>query len=388
MLYFVPMLHEGALRWRATLLLLGTIVGAGIFGVPAVIGQWGVWRATIAFVILTVVICCVHALYAESIVRSRANAHVAGIAERLLGRGSGRITGAVQTFQIFGSNLAYIILGGEFLAAIAIVSGVYVPLEIWQLVFWVIGATIVFFGLKHVVKAEVYLTWLLVGVVVFIAGIFVIEADFMLATTSPALKGLQPYGVILFSLLGISGMPEASEIVGRKRDELLKAALTSTLIASLLTYVFGVTAWLASGGRITSSVSDLVRLLPPGIAIVIPIFGLLAVMTSFISSALDLRTMLEKDYRITPFVAWFIALCIPLLLFMVGARNFLETIGFVGSVFGATLAILVVLMGREALRRDPYVRTIPWVWREAIPFLVSIFLAATSLAWIISEYML
>lgn len=388
MLYFLLMLHEGALRWRATLLLLGTIVGAGIFGVPAVIGQWGVFRSTIAFGILTVVMCSVHALYAEAVARSRAHAHIAGVSERLLGKGSGSITASIQAFQIFGSNLAYVILGGEFLAVLGIAFHVQLPLTLWQLLFWLIGATIVFFGLKRVAMVETYLTWLLVGVVIFIAGIFVIEADLALAVTSPALKGLQPYGVILFSLLGITGMPEASEIVGRKRGELMKAAITSTLIASALTYVFGVSAWLASGGNIGASASDLIRLLPPGISVIIPIFGLLAVMTSFISSALDLRMMFEKDYHITPFVAWFIALCVPLILFLAGARSFLGTIGFVGSIFGATLSILVVLMGREALRRDPYVRNIPWVWREATPAVLSLFLAGTSFAWIISEYML
>ncbi|MCW1892035.1 MAG: hypothetical protein KIH65_002215 [Candidatus Uhrbacteria bacterium] len=382
------MLHEGALRWRATLLLLGTIVGAGIFGVPAIIGQWGVFRSTIAFIVLTAVMCCVHAFYAEAIVRSRAKAHIAGQAERLLGKGAGRLTGAIQTFQIFGSNLAYIILGGEFLAAIAIVLDVRLPLVVWQLSFWAVGAFIVFLGLRQVAAVEVYLTWLLVGVVVFIAGIFLMESDITLITEMPALSGFQPYGVILFALIGITGMPEAGQIVGQKRDELIKAAMTSTLIASVLTYVFGVSAWLASGGRIGASAADLMRLLPPGISIAIPIFGLLAVITSFLSSALDLRTMFERDYRFSPWVAWSVALCVPLALFLMGARSFLTTIGFVGSIFGASLAIIVILMGREALHRDPYVRSIPWAWREFMPVFVSIFLALSSLLWLVSEYML
>jgi amino acid permease len=367
-------------------LLAGTIIGAGIFGVPVMIGAWGVVPATAAFVVLTAVVLCAHLLYAEAIIANKKPSRAAGQAKRWLGRGWASVTGALQTIQIFGSSLAYVILGGEFLAVLAHFFGLDVPLLFWQIAFWLAGGLLVLRGLKLTARVEAYLTWMLAAAIVFVIWFFSSQMDFRIIFDLPVRWTFEPYGVILFALLGITIVPEVADLSGYRRDDVFRAVIRGTLLASALTYGFGVTAWLASSGALGRDPADIVNLLPPSLAFVIPVFGFLAVMTSFAASSLDLRNMFHVDYGLANAASWTAAIGVPLVLLFLTPRDFLATIGLVGSVFGAAIAVLVSIMGRAALRRGPKIEKwcTLWWWREAAPVAVAAFLTAGGLTWLFS----
>lgn len=369
---------------KATLLLVGTIIGAGIFAVPAMIGAWGIIPSTIAIVILTTMLTGVHLYYGEAILQGRQKGHLLGRATYWLGPWAGKVTGIVQTLQIFGSSLAYLILGGAFLSLL--LPWIPMPLLGWQFVFWVFGAVIVLYGLKVVAKAESFLTWALIGVIGLIIVIFGFESHTDLFWVIPqSWNGFEPYGVFLFSLSGIVGMSEAAELVEYNASSLRKSIIVSTVLAAALTYLYGVTAWMASNGSLTRDASDVVRFLPMAIAWMVPLFGFLAVITSFISSALDLRNLLEKDVHVSSFVAWGISLGVPLVLLFATTRDFLATVGFVGSFFGAGIATMVVWMGRAAIMKRTHQKeksgTI-FLLTQLIPWIITLIFVASGILWL------
>lgn len=382
------MKNESANVWRATLLLLGTIVGAGIFAVPAMIGLWGIIPSTVAFILLTGMLVGVHLYYGEAILRSKTKrVHLMGTATQWLGPFAGHAAGSVQSLQVFGSCLAYLILGGQFLSLLF--AHISIPLLYWQIGFWVIGASIVLFGLKMVSRAETIFTWMLMAVIGVIVFFFAIRADVSIFFLMPTgWGGFEPYGIFLFSLLGIVGMPEAAELVGYDARRLRKAIIRSTLLAAVLTYTYGVTAWMASGGGLTRDALGVVAYLPVVIAWLIPLFGFLAIITSFISSSLDLRNLLQRDVHAAPLISWCIALGVPLILLFITPRDFLSTVGFVGSMFGAGIAILVVWMGRAAIIKTTHTnkkkRGTIILQTEFIPWLITMAFVLSSLLWMIS----
>lgn len=381
------MLHRGAIRWRATLLMLGTIIGAGIFGVPAMIGEWGVIPSAIGFVCITGAILAAHLYYAEAVLGNPDHAHLAGQAGYWLGAPFRHVGGTIQSLQIFGSILAYIILGGDFLASFLSVIGFHPSLVACQYVFWIVGSLVAFFGLQIVSKVEGFLTWLLVGVILLLIGVYLRMADLSLVLSVPGeWHGFEPYGVILFSIIGITSLPEAANLVGFRRDDTRKAVIRSTFLAAVLTYMFGASAWMASGGALGRDPSELVSILPPVLAFAIPLFGVLAIITSYIASVLDLRDMFRHDYRFPLRFAFIVTVGIPLLLFLFTSRDFLSTVGLVGSVFGAFLAILVTLMGRKALlaRKGSGNRVILYVQRHIIPVVVIAFFLFGGVVWYLS----
>lgn len=368
------------------LLLLGTIIGAGIFGVPAMIGAWGVLPSLLAFSILTIVVLAMHLLYAEALIVNRNNARLVGQANYFLGKGPAALGGLLQTLQIFGSNLAYVILGGEFLAVLFRLVGLDVPTLFWQMVFWLIGGSFVLYGLPFVSRIETYLTWSLVAVILFLMAALSGNLDFRIVFQTPYAWSFEPYGVFLFALLGVTALPEVADVVNRNREDLRKAIVRGTVLAAILTYGFGAFVWLASSGTLSRDPADIVLLLPTALAFIVPLFGLLAVMTSYISSALDLRNMFHADYHFSDMLALLVALGTPLVLLFLTSRDFLATIGLVGSIFGAAIAVLVSWMGRAALRKRREVEKFStmWLWREIAPILITAFFAIGGMAWVIS----
>ena len=381
------MQHRGQLRWRATLLLIGTIMGAGIFGVPAMIGEWGVAVSTIAFAVITILVLSAHLLYAEAVLANAKEARLEAEATKWLGKPVGFVAGAMQTLQIFGSNLAYLILGGEFLAMLMRVCGIDVPLIVWQIVFWFIGSIVVCFGLAIVMRAEAYLTWLLIAAVILLIGAFasqlVIEDVMRVALTLPERLTFEPYGVILFALLGITPVPEVVDILGRRREDVFAAITRGTIVAAFLTYAFGVFGWLATSGMIGRDPSDLIRYVPTPLALAIPLAGFLAIVTSYISTAFDLRNMFHLDYHFSDRLAWIVALGVPLALLFLTPRDFLGTISLVGAVFGTSIATIVALMGYAAFARVRGKRkTLPEaLWRDAVPILTAAAFIAGGTLW-------
>ncbi len=366
------------------LALVGTIIGAGVFGVPAMIGAWGVIPATFGFGVLTLVVLATHLLYAEAILRYHPKARLSGFAEHWLGPGAGAAAGIAQTLQVFGSNLAYLILGGEFLAVIANALGLRVPVLTWQVLFWAGGVLVVLVGLSWLARVEAFLTWILVAVMILIIGVLVGRMDFGVIASIPDRWSFEPYGVFLFSLFGLNVIPEMEDIIGERRGDMMKAVIRGTLVAAVLTYAFGVSAWLASSGTLGRGPTDVVALLPASLAIIVPVFGFLAVATSYITTAYDLGSMFGLDFRFPPFLAWAVSLGVPLALLFMTERDFLSTIGLVGSVFGAATAVIAVFIGRAALRRAGKVRAWSpvWWWREATPVAVATFFIVGVVSWL------
>jgi amino acid permease len=375
---------RGQHRLHATLALVGTIIGAGVFGVPAMIGEWGVIPATIGFWVIALAVLATHLLYAEAILRHRVKARLSGHAGYFLGPIGAVAGGFSETLQIFGSNLAYIILGGGFLTILAGSVGIHAPVLFWQVLFSLGGIATVLSGLGWVSRIGAFFTWSLVSVMLLIIGISLGKLDLGLITFIPSHVGIEPYGVFLFALFGLNAVPEMVELVDGRRDDLMKSVVRASLSAAALIYLFGVSAWLASSGTLGREPTDLIRILPAGVALLIPLFGFLAVSTPYLMTAYELGSMFRLDFHLPSPIAWAVALGVPITLLFMTSRDFLGTIGLVGSVFGAGSAIVAVQSGRIALVRSGASRpgSRLWKWRHVVPRLLIGFYVLGGLSWL------
>lgn len=374
-------------RAHATLLVIGTTIGAGVFGVPAMIGAWGVIPGTIGFAAIAAIALGTQMIFAEAVIGAGKPMRMMGYGKRWMGKEAGLVGGIMHILLILGSNLIYIILGGEFVGAIADMAGLHLPIITWQILFWAGGSIIVLYGLRLVDRVEHLLTWLLISVMMLLIALSIPRMDVSLVFDLPTRFSFEPYGVFIFSLLGLTAIPEAADLVRHNRSDLLKAVFRGSLISAILTYGFGVSAWLASGGSLGRGAVDVLSILPVRFAFVILIFGFLAVITSYITTALYLRNLFQMDFKLQKNAAFVVALGIPLILLFLTARDFLFTVGFVGSVLGAAIAILSVLLGQQALRNrlKPEKFSMMWWWSEVTPLAIAFVYIAAGIAWVMFQ---
>lgn len=353
---------------RATYAMIGTVIGAGTFAIPAAFQSMGILAGSVAYWTVALVVLATHLLFVEAVLYSRGmdKKRFPGYVEIAFGKWAKRAAYLTQAAQVIGACLAYVILGGEFLASLAGHFGLPDQLLIWQVLFWAGGAAVVFVGLKLVARIEAWMTIGLIALMALAVGLYAPKADPALFTAMHWGAVMPLLGVFLFSLFGWGVISEVSAICGHDRDKTRLAVAGGSLAAALLMWLFGVFAYAAIGDSLGSDPADLSRGLPSGLFWLIPAVGFLAVATSFITLVQDFKAMLHLDAGLPKKIAWAISLGGPLLLLFLTTRDFLSTVGFIGSAISSFNALLLCLMAWKLMSRKP--KDINYAWRNVVPF--------------------
>ena len=153
-----------------------------------------------------------------------------------------------------------------------------------------------------------------------------------------------PYGVILFALAGTVAIPEIREILTGNEKKIKPAIILGILVPvaiyALFTFVInGVT------GPATSqeALSGLYKVVGGPIYILGAIFGILAIATSYITFGYYLYETFLYDYGINRMFAHLLIAVIPITFVLLGVRNFIAIISFLGAVMGGFEGIAMIL---------------------------------------------
>ncbi len=345
-------------------MMVGTIIGAGVFGLPAMFARVGFWPGTFLFWGLAGAVTCVHLLFVDIGLSFRMKQRLVGYAKDVLGEGGFLVASITYPLSSIGMILAYLILGGEFLDEILSLAGWGGHVLSWQILFWIGGAIIVLFGLKFVARLESIATTLLLISMVLISFLTTRHLQLPYTFQQHWNDLLIPFGIFLFSLSGMKIVSEVVDVTRPRRRDAMWAVGVGTLVSALLSWIFGVSLFLKAGSQISARPLDFIHLLPAVWGWLIPVFGFLAIVTSYVAVAQDLKATLHLDFHLEKFMAWVTALGVPGILLFLTARNFLATINIVGSVFEAINGILISMIAFLILRKRS---SASWVWAKAIP---------------------
>jgi tyrosine-specific transport protein len=327
--------------YLAVATLVGTIVGVGIFGVPYAMSQVGLVIVLFYFVILGGIQLLQSLFYAEAVIACKDKARLVGLADRYLGPRARHLAAVALVLGFWSSIVAYILIGGTFLHLI--LSPLFGGEVFYYQIGWgLIGGLIVFFGLDFVEKID-FVSTVALGLSLIIVVVLTTQ-HLTVTNLLPFATGdfFLPYGVILFSLSGLSAIPEMEDVMRGEHRGFRQAIITGSLIATVLTALFAVAIYGATGTATTmDAISGLKAIMGNGITLFAALFGFLAVITSYFVIALDLKLTFEYDYRLRNFSAWFLACIVPLILVLIGVKNFIGIISFSGAVFGGITAVIV-----------------------------------------------
>lgn len=335
---------------RAIAMLIGTIVGVGVFGVPYVMAQAGVAIGFVHFGVLTVAVLLVHLAFGEVALRTTAHHRLVGYADLYLGKTGKWIAGVTGILGMYGALLAYIIVGGDFLHALlgGIIGGT--PWH-YSLAMAILGGLVIARGLRLVEELEFILTAFLFLAVALIAIVGIQRVDPIHWASVDLRQWFLPYGVVLFSLGGVSAIAEIRDTL-RGRERLLPRAIAwGTLIASLLTVLFAIVVVGVSGpGTTEAAIAGLEPQLGRSIVLLGAFLGVLTIVTSFLMLGLYGNDVFRYDFRIPKVPALLLAVGVPVLIFLFGAPGFITTIMVTGAIFGGLDGILVMLIALRARR--------------------------------------
>ena len=327
-------------------LLTGTMIGVGMFGLPYVASQAGILLTLGYMIVLGCAVYLIHKMYGEIILRTPGKHRFPGYMSYWLGGKIKWVTLVTSVIGFYGSLLAYIIVGGGFLASLLNLRA-----PIGTLIFFIAGSCIIFFGKRSVARMEL----VLVALLFILIGIFFASSWGYIHTEHLRTDGswdsfFLPYGIILFSFWGASIVPEIREIVGKS---FLRTLRISFILSGVLYALFTILILGVSGsGTTTDALTGLPAILGKGIFTVGLCFGLFAMFTSYISLGLTLRSIFAYDYGIPALLAFFLTVTVPLTLYAAGFDQFIRVISFVGAIaLGIEGVLLLIAYSKSSPNR-------------------------------------
>jgi len=336
--------------YEAIATLIGTTIGAGIFGIPYVVAKAGIVAGIINVIALGFLILFINLYVGEVCLRTKKTHQLAGLAEIYLGKKGKTIMAIISLFSIIGALVAYIIGEGDVLSAIFGGSPVF-----YSIIFFAIASILVYFDLYAVKKAELYLNLL----VILIIGLIIAVCFFNFNPANIASKPLNlanlfiPYGVILFAFVGASCIPEMEMELKNNKKLMKKAIIIGTLIPFAVYFLFMLAVIGVTGINTTEIATiGLGEKLGQIMILLGNIFPIFAMFTSFLILSLSLKWMFHYDYKLSNFSSWFITCIVPFILFMIGARSFISVIGLTGAIAGGLEGIMLILIAKSAKKKS------------------------------------
>lgn len=342
-------LHQGVYKKPvsvadAVFMITGMTIGAGILGIPYVVAQVGLKIGIAYILIFGIIMLALNLIVGEIAVRTRESLQIPGLVGKYLGRWPKYFINILRVFGSYGILLAYI--SGEGQALANLFGGNPV---VWSVVFWGIGSVIVWRGLETIKVAERILSLV---VMTLICGVSVyILKDFNTAAWAYAdLTHLfLPYGVILFALSGTAGVIEAHALLPNDQKSFKKALIIGSLIPIAIYILFTIAVVGATGLQTTEIATiGLGQKFGPGILLFSNIFAILAMSTGFIGSGIVLKQNFVWDNKINKYLAEFLVISVPILLFMAGLREFITILSISGGILVGIEAVMLVLVCWQA----------------------------------------
>ncbi len=338
--------------------LTGTMIGAGIFGLPYVISKSGIIPGFFYFLILGGAVLLIHLFFGEIILRTKEKHRLVGYAQKYLGRW-GKVSITISTIAgLTGALLAYLIIGGDFLKII-FSPFLNLPSFYFSLIFWLILSYFIFRGIKLIAPTELLMNILFFFIIFLIFCFALPKINLQNFTLFNLKHPFLPYGVILFSLMGIPAISAIGEILksSEERKKYKKVIISAILIVVIFYFLFIISVIGVSGESTTSeALPGLIPFLGQKIIILGALFGILVLATSFLVLGNYLKNTLFYDYKIPRFLSASFACGLPLILFLIGFRGFIETIGFVGTIIGVIEGVVIILIFKKVKKlgnREP-----------------------------------
>lgn len=326
---------------QAVAMLSGTILGVGIFSLPYLLTLVGVVPMLILFGVLGGLLLFLQRAFADMIAKTNGSLLIPGYIGIYLNATGKGVAFFTSLFSMLFAMLAYLIVGGIFLADL-FAGALDLSPAWWASGIFLVGGYFILRGARTVARVE--LVFLCIVLLLFL---FVFAFGFPMfslsnfPTTVPGNPFLA-FGAIFFSLWGMAVLPELKRILGEDAKKIRRVVTISFLFVLAVTVVFTlIVAGITGAGTTEDALTGLERVFDAKLMAVLFIFGFIAIFTSYLSMGVTLRDVLHDDFQIPWAGSFLVSAVLPFFLYVVGVRSLIGVVSFTGIVFLAAEGILV-----------------------------------------------
>jgi len=351
------MRHASLPFFRSLGMMIGAMIGVGVFGLPYAFAQSGFGVGLLQLFVLGVLLVILQLMFSEVVVQTPGSHRLVSYIGLYLGPVWKWVTLLAFALGIWGAMLAYMVVGGEFLYSLLFPFLGGSP-SVYAYAVAGISSLFIFGGLKYVSKMEILIISILLFLFLFIILASLPHIQLEHYATIDLSHFFVPYGVILFALAGLGIVPEIKEVLGSNHLRLMAPVIISGMCIILFIYAFFSFAIIGVSGPATTPTAfeGLVPSLGETFRIVTAMLGSVTIFSIYLILGIELLNTFKFDFHRSHRFSWVLVCLVPILFYSFGFREFIHIISFVGGVFGGILGILVALM-YWVMRRSSFCKT-------------------------------
>jgi tyrosine-specific transport protein len=329
--------------------IIGTIIGAGVLGLPFAFARAGFFTGLLILIIISFCMTMAGLFWGEIALRTKEVHQLSGYAEAYLGKAAKHAQGLSLLLGMYGALLAYTIGLGNILNVAFGGSEL-----IWSLAIYILLSSLAFKGISVLQRAELFISLFIIVSITALIVLASSSAELANLNTFSLSNLLLPYGAILFACSGMMAIPEAREVLAEaKQEKLLKRSIIIGNLIPALFYLLFVMAVIGVTGTATTEIATigLSATIGPVALVLGSIFAFSAMSSGFLALGTALTEVCEYDYKLNKFESALISFAPPLLLFLFGIRDFFAVISIAGAVSVGLSGILGVLVYWQAKKK-------------------------------------
>lgn len=352
---------------EATSIIVGHGVGSGILAVPYLASRNTWWDIIWIIALVYFVNLLMHYMIAE-LSYNNSGAQFIKCLENELFTGKAK---KIVTWIAFGLlGLSVLANVSSFVSGAGAVFNAWFGIPDWagMLLFFILAALVVLFGMKLVGIAEKISVWAMIGVIIVLlvatlnSPLSPLPCEFHASSNLLAL-----YSMVSFSLSAVMSVPQVVKGLNGDAKRVRRAIATGTGINVGLILLITTMTLIGAGSAITQNgaLVDLSAHLGGWVSVVGYIFSLLALATSFWANTLNLRDIVHEQTNMGLRKSYLIS-CMPsVLLALFGLQTF---VGFtrIASVIQVVTGIGIIVSYNRSRKREG--ESLICGWSGTLPF--------------------
>lgn len=338
--------------FQAVAFLIGTVIGAGILGIPYVVQKSGIYLGIAYIIILGIFSLVINLYVGEVSLRTKGTHELTGYAEKFLGKWGKHALLITLSIEIYGALSAYLIGVSESFSSTLGLSP-----ELWIIAYFILMGIILFKGINVVKGYEVIFNAakLILILAIIIVSVLFFKADNLVVPQAP--NFVLPFGVILFAFMGLTAIPELKQILVNDRKKVRNAIIVGSIIP-IIVYALFALAVVGATGSSTGEVATIALGDKIGFAMILlgNVFAIFSMTTAFLAIALALIWILHYDYGVNKNLSFIMTMAVPLIIALSGMVGFIRILGITGAIAGGITMILCLIMfhkAKESYERKP-----------------------------------
>lgn len=339
-----------------SLLFAGTLIGAGILGLPYVLSKSGLLGGTAIF-FLGAFFSYLTAMYIVQLVyMEKSEVSLYTIFRRYLGRNASYLALAGILFSSYGAMIAYPIAMGEMIHSL-----LNLPYWVGEGLFVALITFLLTLKAGSSNRINAFITILLVSLLVWVM---------LRATPSITIENYQffepsrildAWGIVVFAFAGHLVIPSVIYAIKAKPRQGALVIKLGFWVVAILYFFFFVVSLGIMGKEVTSVATlGLSKYLSPALNIVGQLFAMLAIITSSYGIGISLKLTFEDKFKLKPSYAIPIII-VPVILFNLylsaqGGEAFSKVLNFAGGIGSALYVGLipaVIVLKLSKIHRFP-----------------------------------